>query len=343
MEREGRQGHKLQALEVHPEAQRAQWAWAKIHRSRSFVRKGRALERGIELFLFLNSLVAIVAITLIFLFLFQEGVRALTTIPLSQFIGVRVVDYFSNEEVFRYIWQPVGSSPKFSLIPLISGTFLVALPATLIASGFGIGCGLFLSEIAKPRLRELAKPFLELLAGIPTVVIGFFMLAIGADWIQRIFHTSYRLNALVGAIGVSCVIIPVIASLVEDVLHAVPREIREASYALGATRSQTVLFAILPYCSPGIAAAVILGMGRAIGETMIVVMATGNAAQVTFDIFKSVRTMTATIAGELGAVAQGSNEYYALFLVGSVLFTITFFMNFVTEFILDRVRKRLRM
>ncbi len=343
MEREERRRGKLQALEAHLEASRAQVAWTKFHRARSFVHKGRALERGIELFLLLNSLVAIMAITLIFLFLFREGVRALTSIPLSQFIGVRVVDYFSNEETFQYIWQPVGSSPKFSLIPLISGTFIVALPATLIASGFGIGCGLFLSEIAQPRLRELAKPFLELLAGIPTVVIGFFMLAIGADWIQRIFHTSYRLNALVGAIGVSCVIIPVIASLVEDVLHAVPREIREASYALGATRSQTVLFAILPYCSPGIAAAVILGMGRAIGETMIVVMATGNAAQVTFDIFKSVRTMTATIAGELGAVAQGSNEYYALFLVGSVLFTITFFMNFVTELILERVRKRLRM
>lgn len=310
---------------------------------RSFVRSRRLLERGIEAFLFINSLIAILAIVLIFVFLFREGVRALYEIPLNEFIGTRVVDYYTNEETFRAVWQPVGSSPKFSLIPIICGTLLVALPATLIASLFGLGCGLFLSEIAPPRLRELSKPFLEILAGIPTVVIGFFMLAVGADWIQRIFHTSYRLNAFVGAIGVASVIIPVIASLVEDVLHAVPREIKEASYALGATRSQTVLFAILPYCSTGIAAAVILGMGRAIGETMIVVMATGNAAQVTFDIFKSVRTMTATIAGELGAVAQGSKEYYALFFVGSILFLMTFFMNLITEIVLERVRKRLRM
>lgn len=323
--------------------QHAQTPREKFRRIRSFVHKRRLLERGIEFFLLLNSLVAMLVIGLIFFFLFKEGLRALTAIPLSRFIGSRVVDYFTNEESFRYLWQPVGSNPKFSLLPLVSGTLLVAFPATLIASLFGVGCGLFLSEIATPRLRELAKPFLELLAGIPTVVIGFFLLAIGADWIQRIFHSSYRLNALVGAIGVSCVIIPVIASLVEDVLHAVPREIREASYALGATRSQAVFFAILPYCFPGIVAAVILGMGRAIGETMIVVMATGNAAQVTLDIFESVRTMTATIAGELGAVAQGSNEYYALFLVGSVLFSITFLMNFITELILGKVRKRLRM
>jgi phosphate ABC transporter permease protein PstC len=301
------------------------------------------LERSIEAFLFVNSLIAILAIALIFVFLFKEGVRALYEIPLGEFIGTRVVDYFTNKETFRSVWQPVGSSPKFSLVPIICGTLLVAVPATLIASLFGLGCGLFLSEIAPPRLRELSKPFLELLAGIPTVVMGFFMLAIGGDWIQKIFHPSYRLNALVGAIGVSCVIIPVIASLIADVLHAVPREIKEASYALGATRSQTVLFAVLPYCSTGVAAAVILGMGRAIGETMIVVMATGNAAQLTLDIFKSVRTMTATIAGELGAVAQGSKEYYALFFVGSILFLMTFFMNFITEIVLERIRKGLRM
>jgi len=315
----------------------------RLSRVSCFRKKPRFFETMIEWFLFANSFVAIFVIVLIFVFLFNEGTRALFKIPVGDFIGTTVKNYFTGEESFRYIWQPVGSMPKYSIVPLICGTILVAIPATVISSLLGIACGIFLSEIAPERLREICKPVLELLAGIPTVVLGFLMLAVGADIIQWLFHTSFRLNAFVGAIGVTCVIIPIIASLVEDTLHTTPREIREASYALGANRYQTVMRAVLPYSITGITAAVILGMGRAIGETMIVVMATGNAPQITLDVFKSVRTMTATIAGELGAVAQGSVEYSAIFLVGSILFTITFLLNLTTEIVLERVRRKIRM
>jgi phosphate transport system permease protein len=185
------------------------------------------------------------------------------------------------------------------------------------------------------------KPVIELLAGIPTIVIGFFCLATLATLVQDIVGNEFRLNAVVGAIGVSFVIIPVIASLVDDALRAVPNSLREAAYGMGATRWEMIRRVILPAAVSGVTAAMILGMGRALGETMIVLLATGNAAQVTANPFLSVRTMTATIAAELGAVPKGGDWYQALFLVGSVLFTITFFLNFTAELIVSRMRRKL--
>jgi phosphate transport system permease protein len=297
-------------------------------------------ERLIEAVLRMNGYIAVILIALIFLFLFKEGVQALRNIPLGEFLGATVTDYRGNPKVVR-LWQPVSEHPKYSLLPLLCGSFLVAVPATLIAGLFGIACGIYLAELASKRVREVLKPFIELLAGIPTVVIGFLCMATLGTLMQDLLGTTFRLNAFLGALGVSLVIIPVITSLTEDALRAVPDELRVASYGLGATRWQTIAGITVPAAASGISAALILGMGRALGETMIVLMATGNAGLITLDVFSSVRTMTATIAAELGAVDQGGHQYQALFLVGTILFTLTFVMNLVAELVIARMRRRL--
>jgi len=297
-------------------------------------------EAVIETALRLNGYAAVILIALIFLFLFKEGLQALFKIPLGEFIGTTVTDYRGYPKTVR-LWQPVGGDPKYSLLPLFCGSFLVALPATLIAGVLGVACGIYLAELAAARTREVVKPFIELLAGIPTVVIGFLCLATLGTAMQNLLGTTFRLNAFLGAIGVALVIVPVIASLTEDALRAVPNELRVASYGLGSTRWQTIARVTVPAAVSGISAALILGMGRALGETMIVLMATGNAALITLDVFSSVRTMTATIAAELGAVAQGGAQYQALFLVGAILFTITFALNVVAELVIARMRRRL--
>ncbi len=304
--------------------------------------KQKLWEGLIHFFLACNGYLAIVLIALIFLFLFKEGLQALQTINPLQFIGSKTLD-FEGREIFSFIWQPVSSTPKYSLLPLLTGSFLVALPATLISTFLGIGCGIYLAELASPRVRNFLKPTIEILAGVPTVVIGFLALSVIATFVQNQFHTEFRLNAFVGALGVSLVIIPVIASMTEDALRAVPSELREASYGLGATRWETLSKVILPAGISGISASVLLGMGRALGETMIVLMATGNAAVFTYNIFSSVRTMTATIASELGAVAHGSEAYHVLFFVGCILFTFTFFINLFSEIVVERMRRKLKL
>lgn len=303
-------------------------------------RRGRLMEFLIESFLLVNGFVAIAAISLIFLFLFKEGIQAFRTIPASHFLQGRELD-FDNVPQTVMMWQPVGQNPKYSLVPLLLGSFLVALPATMIATLFGVACGVYLAEVAGKRTREVIKPSIELLAGVPSVVIGFFCLATLATLLQNTLHTTFRLNAMVGAIGVSLVIVPVIATMTDDALRAVPAYLREGAHALGANRWETITRVVVPAGASGLVAAILLGMGRALGETMIVLMATGNAAQVTLNPFDSVRTMTATIAAELGAVPQGGEQYRALFLVGSILFTITFLINLVAEIAVARMRKRL--
>jgi phosphate transport system permease protein len=306
-------------------------------------RRRRLRARGewlLEKFLFLNGAAAIVLIGLIFVFLFREGIHALRTIPLASFWGAHETDWDGNATYVR-MWQPNGDNPKYALLPLLCGSFLVAVPAVLIAGTIGLATGVYLAEIANRRVRSVIKPVVELLAGIPTIVIGFFCLATLATLLQNTLHTHFRLNAMVGAIGVSFVIIPIIASLVDDALRAVPNELREAAYGMGATRWEMIRGVSLPAAVSGVAAALILGMGRALGETMIVLLATGNAAQITLDPFSSVRTMTATIAAELGAVPAGGPWYQALFLVGTLLFSITFALNLVAEMIVRRMRRRL--
>jgi len=303
-------------------------------------RRSRWGESLIELFLKLNGFIAIALITLIFIFLFKEGVQALRTIPLPHLLYTTEFDFDNLPQTVR-MWQPVGTNPKYSILPLIIGSLLVAIPATLIATFFGVACGIYLAEVAGRRTREIIKPAIELLAGVPSVVVGFFCLATLATLIQNTLHTAFRLNALVGALGVCFVIVPVIASMTDDSLRAVPDELREGAHALGANRWETIARVVVPAGASGLVASILLGMGRALGETMIVIMATGNAAQITWSPLDSVRTMTATIAAELGAVPQGGEQYRALFLVGTILFTITFVINLVAEVAVARMRRRL--
>ena len=294
----------------------------------------------VEAFLRVNGFIAIAAILLIFLFLFKEGIGALWSIPLGHFIQTTERDFDDVLQTVR-TWQPVGANPKYSLLPLVLGSLLVALPATIIATLFGVACGVYLAEIASHRTREWIKPGIELLAGVPSVVIGFFCLATLATLVQTVFQTTFRLNAFVGALGVTLVIVPVIASMTDDALRAVPSSLREGAHALGANRWETIARVVVPAGASGLIASILLGMGRALGETMIVLMATGNAAQVTANPFDSVRTMTATIAAELGEVAHGSAHYQALFLVGTILFVLTFAVNLVAEIAVARMRRRL--
>lgn len=306
-------------------------------------KQARYSERVMEKVLLMAGISSVIIIALIFIFLFKEAVLFFKTSSPMELIGIWTYDEWEEKNIFKIMWQAVSEVPKYSIIPLLCGSFLVAVPATIIATLFGLGAAVYLSEIASSKVRETLKPTLELLAGIPTVVLGFFVLTVIATIVQDTLHTKFRLNAFVGSLGVAITVLPIIITLSEDALRAVPKELRDASMALGATKWQTIFNTVLPAAVSGISAAVILGFGRSLGETMIVVMATGNAALVTGDVFSSVRTMTANIAAELGSVARDSEHYYALFLIGAVLFTITFILNLFAEMIIQKMRAKLRM
>ena len=231
--------------------------------------------------------------------------------------------------------------PKYSFVPLFVGALKVTLIGLLIAAPIAVLAALFTSMFAPKWLREIMKPAIEILAGFPSVVIGFFCLMTLATVVQSITGSPFRLNALVGGIGMGLAVIPIIFTVTEDALSAVPKYMKEASIALGASRWQTAYRVLLPAATPGVFAAIILGFGRAFGETMIALMATGNAALVSADIFESVRTMAATIGAEMAEVEFQSVHYGVLFLIGSVLFVITFTLNAVAEFFVrNRLLKR---
>jgi phosphate transport system permease protein len=274
----------------------------------------RAKEVIIEKFFLLNALSSIFIMLLIFFFLFREGIQTFLEIPFLDFFG-------------GSIWQPLATEPKYGILPLMTGTLLVTAGATVIAVPIGVFCAAYLSEIAHPKIRDVFKPLIEILAGIPSVVYGFVALTVLADVIQSTFGNVYRLNALNGAIILAVMMIPTIVSITEDAISAVPSEYREASFALGATHWETIRGVVLPASLSGTIVAITLGIGRAIGETMAVLMATGNAPIVTFDFFSSVEPMTATIAIELGEVTFGSLHYNALFAIGIVLFLVTLGIN----------------
>lgn len=242
------------------------------------------------------------------------------------------------DNIFSTIWEPISSKPKYGIIPLVIGSFKVTLIAILIAAPIGILSALFTSMFAPKWTKEILKPAIEILAGFPSVVIGFFALIVMASFLQNLLGYQYRLNAFVGGIAMSLAVIPIIYTVTEDSLSAVPQSYIEASLALGAEKWQTALFVVLPAATPGIFAAVLLGIGRAFGETMIVLMATGNAALISLSIFEPVRTMSATIGAEMAEVVFGELHYNILFFLGSVLFLFTFTLNAIAEFY---VRNRL--
>lgn len=236
------------------------------------------------------------------------------------------------ENLTSKTWQPVSREPKYGLLPLVAGTLRVTLVAVAIAGPVGILAAIFTAMFAPRWAREILKPAIEILAGFPSVVIGFFALITLASILQDFTGTTYRLNAFVGGIALSLAVIPIVFTITEDALATVPKELIEASLALGASRWQTAFFVVLPAATLGVFAALLLGIGRAFGETMIVLMATGNAATYSTNTFESVRTLTATIGAEMAEVVFGETHYNVLFLIGSLLFLFTFTLNVFAEF-----------
>jgi phosphate transport system permease protein len=241
-------------------------------------------------------------------------------------------DEGSLSSLWSLDWFPVSMNPRFGLIPLFVGTLKVTLLAILFAAPIAIMAALFSSAFAPSWLREWIKPAIELLAGFPSVVVGFFALMIMATFLQDVFGYETRLNAFVGGVAMALAAIPIIFTITEDALTSVPATYKEASLALGASKWQTALFVTLPAATPGIFAAVLLGIGRVFGETMIALMATGNAALTSLNPFESVRTLAATIGAEMAEVVFGDMHYGVLFLIGSLLFIFTFTLNAVAEF-----------
>lgn len=239
------------------------------------------------------------------------------------------------------VWQPVSEIPKYGMVPLLIGTAKTTIVAILLGAPLGILAALYTAFFAPRRLRNIVKPAIELLAGFPSVVIGFFCLSIIASYLQDILGTTFRLNAIVGGIGLSITVIPLVFSIAEEALSAVPRSLREASLALGSTEWQTAYRVMLPAAAPGVFAAVLLGVGRAFGETMIALMATGNAPLPSWSILEPARTFAATIGSEMGEVVWGSEHYGILFLIGSMLFVFSFGLNAITElYVKQRLIKR---
>ncbi len=291
------------------------------------------------------ALAAVLAIALIFIFIAREAVPMLWEAEFAEEVQMR--DLFFAKEWTGYdepvfIWQPVGEPAKFNVVPLFIGTLKVTLLAMLMSVPLGVGCAIFIALYAPRAVREVVKPVIELLAGIPSVVLGFFALMVLASWAQATFGFHFRLNAIVAAMGLALTIVPVIFTISEDAIQSVPGTLTEAALALGARKYQIALRVVLPAAIPGIAAGVVLGFGRAIGETMIVLMASGNAAIMElFDFSTSVRTVTATIAAELGEVAQGDPHWRVLFLLGVMLFAVTFVLNLLGDLFIQRLQKRL--
>ncbi len=229
-------------------------------------------------------------------------------------------------------WQPVSDNPRYGLLPLLIGTIKITLISLLFAGPLSILAALYTAVFASKRMKELIKPTIEMLAGFPSVVIGFFALMVMATFLQNLFGYDVRLNSFVGGIAMGLAAIPIIFTITEDALTAVPRTYYEASLALGASKWQTAFFVILPAATPGIFAAILLGIGRVFGETMIALMATGNAAMMGINPFESVRTLAATIGAEMAEVVFGDTHYNVLFLIGSMLFIFTFAINAIAEF-----------
>jgi phosphate transport system permease protein len=229
-------------------------------------------------------------------------------------------------------WMPVSDNPRFGLIALLMGTLKVTIIAMLFAAPIAVLAALYTSTFASKRAKEIIKPIIELLAAFPSVVIGFFALMVIASFFQNIFGYETRLNAFVGGVAMALASIPIIYTISEDALSAVPKTYTEASLALGASKWQTAFFVVLPAAIPGIFAAILLGIGRVFGETMIALMATGNAAMCSANPFESVRTFAATIGSEMAETVFGDTHYNVLFFIGSLLFIFSFGLNALAEF-----------
>jgi phosphate transport system permease protein len=308
-----------------------------------FKAKSKWREQLGEKFIAVNAFSALIGILLIFIFIFKEAIPIFTSAEVHEEVTIKKMvtpQVWKEGQEPKYSWQPNSNIPKYSLLPLFIGTLKAALIAMLFAAPLGIGAAIYSSEFASKRMREIIKPVIELLAGIPSVVLGFFALIILATILQKSFGLTYRLNALNSGIALGIAIVPIIFTVAEDAMNSVPNSLRDAARALGANPWQVSFTMVLPAAMPGIAAGLVLGFGRAIGETMIVLMASGNAAIVSGSFVDSVRTLSATIAAELAEVVFNSAHYNVLFLIGTLLFIFTFITNLGGELVLTRLKTR---
>ena len=291
--------------------------------------KGKARqrkERTIRVFFFYVALASITILALIVIFLFMEG--------LPIFAKVSVKDF-----IFGRYWYPTDDPPAFGIFPLIVASLSVTAVASVISIPLGVMTALYLAELASARLREWVKPIVELLAALPSVVIGFFGMVVVAPFLQKILDIPTGLNLFNASLMLAFMSIPTICSISEDAIFSVPKELKEASLALGATHWETMWRVVIPASISGISTAIILGMSRAIGETMVVLMVAGGAAMVPTSLFDPVRPMPASIAAEMAEAPFRSEHYHALFAIGIVLFAFTLLFNMVAEHISHKYRQ----
>ena len=281
----------------------------------------------IEKLIFLCGIASVVFVVLIFFFLLREGVSVFKTVTLGSFLGGR-------------FWYPISNPARLGILPLILGSLLVTAGAIVIAVPLGIAAAFYIAEVAPKRLRTILKSCVEILSAIPSVVLGFLGITVLVPFLKNLFNLPTGLTAFSGSIMLAFMALPTIITISEDAIKAVPREYKDGALALGATHWQTLYRVVIQGALPGIIAAAMLGIGRVFGETMAVMMVTGNAAVIPHSLFEPVRTLTATIAAEMGEAAKGTPHYFALFAVGIVLFVISFAINLTADVLLNRNRKR---
>lgn len=266
-------------------------------------------------------------------------------------VGITITLFIEGLPVFKEVgffdfifgksWYPTYEPPDFGILPLILGSLWVTAGAVLFCVPIGVGSALFINELAGKRLKAVLKPVIEILAGIPSIVYGFFGMVVVAPFIQDLLNLPVGLTAFTGSLMLGIMATPTVCSISEDALSFVPRSFREASLAVGANRWQTLTRVVFPASASGISTSIILGMSRAVGETMTVLMVTGGAAVIPHTFFQPVRPMTSTIAAEMGEAVMGSSHYHSLFAIGLILFFITLVFNIIAELISRRFRMKL--
>jgi len=276
-------------------------------------------------FIFFNGILSIIILGLILAFLLYNSLRFLSTYP--------ILDFLTGTK-----WSPTMEPPSFGIVPLLYGSAIIAFGAIIIAVPLGLGAAIYIGELAPRSVREILKPIIEILATIPSVVIGFIGIMVLAPFIRDLFKLSTGLTALAGSIMLAFMALPTIISISEDAINAVPNKFRSASLALGATKWECTYKTVVPVAKSGMFASVMLGLGRIVGETMTVLMITGNSPRIAFSWLQPARTITATIASEMGQTARGGMHYSALFAIGLVLFVITFLINFIAEGFTRRIK-----
>ena len=286
----------------------------------------KAIDFIMEKLVFICGIAAIILVALIFSFLFKESV--------SFFREYNPVKFISG-----IFWYPTSDPQQFGILSLIMGSLFVTLGAAVFAVPVGVMAAFYISEVAPPAIKEFLKSAIELLAAIPSVVIGFIGMVTLVPLVRVMFDLPTGLTAFSGSIMLGFMAMPTIVSISEDAIRSVPWNYKEGAMALGATKWQTMYRVVFPAALPGIVAAVMLGIGRVVGETMAVMMITGNAAAIPHSIFDPVRTMTATIAAEMGETVRNSFHYQSLFAIGLALFVITFIINFLADMFLNRGRR----